>query len=140
MFGWFDRKKDEPSLVFPDNEKAFAHACTITDEARLGAAVPALVVEEGRRGRDGEHNFLLRLAGPGGGREIWGGTLAHAPACPEPGDLVMFRIVRVASELPDDASLIGFIACKLEPVLQPARGWRIAVNYTPEDIKPEIHF
>jgi hypothetical protein len=139
MLSWFGRK-EEPPVEFPDNRAAFAHACAAAGEPRLGEAIPALVEAEGARGRDGEHNYLLRLAGPAGGREIWAPTLAEAPARPEIGDLVAFRIVRIADELPDDARLIGFIACQLAPVWQKGKGWRIAANFTPPNLKPAIHF
>jgi hypothetical protein len=139
MLNWFGRKPAAP-LEFVDNEAAFAHACTVAGEPQLGAVIPALVVVEGTPGREGERCFLLRLADPAGGRELWGCTMANAPAHPGPGDLVGFRVVRVASELPAAASLIGYIACRLEPVLVPGKGWRIAASFAPADLKPEIRF
>jgi hypothetical protein len=138
MFDWFGRKK-EPPLVFADNEAAFAHACTIGYGLLLNAFIPALVVDVGRRGSEGERFFRLRLAGPHGAQDIWGCTMADAPGYPEVGDLVAFRIVRIASELPEDAQLIGYIAGKLEPVLDPRKGWRGAASYTPANLKPELH-
>ena len=138
MFNWF-RKKEQPVRSFPDNQSAFAHACTMGYRPLLGALLPALVEEEGRRGSEGERFFRLRLAAPAGGRELWAGTIAGAPAFPEKGDLVAFRVVRIATELPEDASLIGFVACKLEPVLEGSKGWRIATSYTPPNLKPELH-
>lgn len=138
MFDWFSRKK-APPLEFADNEAAFAHACTIGYGLLLNALIPALVVDVGRRGSEGERFFRLRLAGPNGAQDIWGCTMADAPGYPEVGDLVAFRIVRIASELPEDAQLIGYIACKLEPVLDPKRGWRGAASYTPDNLKPELH-
>lgn len=138
MFDWF-RMKKEAELQFADNEAAFAHACTIGYRLLLKALIPALVVGDGRRGSEGERCFRLRLAGPEGAVEIWGCTLADAPGYPEVGDLVAFRIVRIASELPEEAQLIGYIAVKLEPVLIGKRSWRVAANYTPANLKPELH-
>lgn len=138
MFDWF-RRKDQPLLEFPDNAAAFAHACTMGYRLLLNALVPGLVVAEGRRGSEGERCFRLHLAGPEGARDIWGCTLANAPAHPRVGDLVAFRIVRIATELPEDASIIGYVAAKLEPVLEGKKGWRIAVTYTPSHLKPELH-
>lgn len=54
MFGWF-RRKEEPQLAFPDNEAAFAHACTIGYRLLLNALIPAPVADEGRRGAEGEY-------------------------------------------------------------------------------------
>jgi hypothetical protein len=138
MFGWF-RKKNEPPLRFPDNESAFAHACTMGYHLLLNALIPALVIGTGRRGNEGERYFRLRLAGPEGALEIWGCTMAGAPGYPEIGDLVAFRIVRIAAELPPEAQLIGYISCKLEPVLNGSKGWRIASSFTPANLKPELH-
>jgi len=138
MFEWFHRK-EEPPLVFADNEAAFAHACTMGNRLLLNALVPGLVVGEGRRGSEGEHCFRLRLAGPKGAFEMWCCTMADAPAYPVVGDLVAFRIVRIATELPEDASLIGYIAVKLEPQLDVRKGWRIAASFTPAHLKPELH-
>lgn len=139
MLSWFG-KREETGVEFADNRAAFDHACTMAYAPLLGAVIPALVEEEGARGREGEHYFLLRLAGAGGGREIWACTLAEAPAQPEIGDLVAFRIVRIADELPADASLIGFIACRLDPVLQRGKRWRVSTSFTPSNLKPEIRF
>jgi len=138
MFDWF-RLKKEPPLQFADNEAAFAHACTIGYRLLLNALIPALVVGVGRRGSEGERYFRLRLAGPQGAVEIWGCTMADAPGYPEVGDLVAFRIVRIASELPEEAQLIGYIAVKLEPVLVGKRSWRVASSYTPANLKPVLH-
>lgn len=138
MFGWF-RKNNEPPRQFPDNDAAFAHACTMGYRLLLNALIPALVVEEGWRGREGERYFLLRLAGPQGALNMWGCTMADAPGYPNVGDLVAFRIIRIATELPENSSLIGYIASKLEPVLEGKKGWRIAVSYTPSHLKPELH-
>ncbi|QEM68986.1 hypothetical protein FO488_13015 [Geobacter sp. FeAm09] len=137
MFNWF-RRKEEPPVNFPDNGAAFAHACTMGYRLLLNALIPALVIGTGRRGGEGERCFRLRLAGPDG-MEIWGCTMADAPGYPEVGDLVAFRIVRIATELPKEAQLIGYIACKLSPVLNGSKGWRIAASFTPAHLKPELH-
>jgi hypothetical protein len=139
MFGWL-RKKDEPPLVFPDNRAAFDYACIHMDyPLLLGAVIPALVEEEGKPGDEGEHHFQLRLASRQGGIEVWASTLKEATAFPRVGDLVGFRIVTIASDLPPGMNLIGFIAFQFEPVLVKDKGWRIARNLTPADIKPELH-
>ncbi len=138
MFGWFQKKEELPT-VFPDNETAFAHACTLGYVHLVKARIPALVMEEGRRGVEGEHCYRLQLAGQKRALDIWGCTLADAPAHPAVGDLVAFCIVRIATELPESASLIGYIASGLEPVLNGKKGWRVSTNYTPSNLKPELH-
>jgi hypothetical protein len=138
MFNLF-RKKSAQRLEFSDSATAFAHACTLGYRPLIGALIPALVLEEGSRGSDGEHSFLIRLAGEGGGRTLWSSTLTEAQAYPKEGDLVGFRIVMIASDLPEEASLIGYLACRLEPVLVPGKGWLAACSYTPENLKPAIH-
>lgn len=138
MFDWFCIKKNT-LLPFPDNEAAFAHACTLRYPVLLGARIPALVIAEGRPGDEGEHWYRLHLAGPKGVLGIWGCTMADAPGYPEVGDLVAYRIVRIATELPEDASLIGYIACRLKPVLSDGRGWVIDASFTPSNLKPELH-
>ena len=99
----------------------------------------ALVEQEGKRGAEGERTFLLRLADPQGGRRIWAPTLKEARTFPEIGDLVGFRVVRIASDLPVEIAVIGYIAVGLAPAYVPGRGWRIAASYTPPDLKPELH-
>jgi hypothetical protein len=138
MFGWF-RAKEETIMPFPDNESAFVHACSLGYALLINARIPALVVEEGRRGIDGEHWYRIQLASQEGGLEIWGPTLSNAPALPKVGDLVAFRIVRFATELPDDANLVGYIDCRLEPVLNGRNGWRVADSFRPDNLKPELH-
>ncbi len=138
MFGWL--KKEGPPQHFADNKAAFAHACTIGYPLLLNAHIPALVLEEGRRGREGEHCYRLLLAAQNGSVEIWGCTMADAPALPEVGEFVAFRIVRIASELPEDASIIGYIASRLDTVLMGRKGWRIAESFAPDNLKPEIRF
>jgi hypothetical protein len=138
MFGWFGKKEVLPT-VFPDNETAFSYACTLGYLPLVKARIPALVMEEGRRGSEGEHCYRLHLAGQNSALEIWGCTLADAPAQPAVGDLVAFCIVRIATELPENASLIGYIACGLEPVLIGKKGWRVSISYTPANLKPELH-
>lgn len=97
------------------------------------------MLEEGRRGAKGEHCYRLHLAGPDGALEIWACTMEGAPGYPDVGDMVAFRIVRIATELPEHASLIGYIACRLEPVLDSRKGWLNGTNFTPPDLKPELH-
>lgn len=138
MFNWF-RGKEEILTQFPDNESAFAHACTLRYPLLIDARIPALVAEEGRRGEEGEHWYLLHLACQKGGRDIWAPTLPDAPAYPEVGDLVAFRVFRIATELPEDASLIGYIDCRLKPVLNSRKGWHIATTFRPDNLKPELH-
>lgn len=139
MFGWFKTKNDPP-LVFPDNVAAFEYACSHMDyPLLLGSVIPALVEEEGRTGAEGERYYLLRLATRGGDRTVWGCTLKEATDFPNVGDLVGFRIVTIASDLPADMNLIGYVACQFAPVLVKEKGWRIARNLTPADIKPELH-
>lgn len=138
MLDWF-RKKEAQKLVFDDNDKAFAHACTLNYRPLIGALIPALVVEEGGRGKDGEHTFLIRLACGLSDRPFWTSTLKGAPGQPEAGDLVGFRIVTIASDLPVEVSLIGYLACRLAPVFVSGKGWVTNLSYTPEDLKPELH-
>lgn len=138
MFDWLHRK-EETFTQFTDNESAFTHACTLQYPLLLDARIPALVLEEGRRGAEGEHWFLLHLAGQGTELNVWGPTLPGAPAYPAVGDLVAFRIVRFATELPEDASLIGYIDCKLDPALNSRKGWHISASFRPDDLKPELH-
>jgi hypothetical protein len=137
MFNWF-RKKADQALEFPDNGAAFAHACTLGYKPLIDAMIPALVEEEGGRGRDGERTFLIRLAGAYGAKEFWSCTLKEAQSYPRAGDLVGFRIVMIASDLPEHASLIGYIACRLERVFFAGKGWAVAQSYTPENIKRAI--
>lgn len=137
MFDWF-RRKEEPTREFPDNASAFAHACTLHYQLLQEARIPALVMEEGRRGAEGEHWFRLHLAGPDGVVERWGCTMAGAPGYPEAGDLVAYRIVRIATEMPEEASLVGYIESRLDPFLIGMNKWRIGTSYIPDNLKPEI--
>ena len=136
MFHWFEKKKVQ-RLEFPDNESAFAHACTLGYRPLIGGLMPALVQEEGGLGRDGEHTFLIRLA-EAQGRTLWCGTLKESKGYPRAGDLVGFRIIMIASDLPEEANLIGYIACRLAPVLVAGKGWLAAQSYTPDNIKPAL--
>jgi hypothetical protein len=138
MFNWF-RKKDE-SQEFPDNQAAFAHACTLGYTPLIGGLIPALVEEEGGLGRDGERTYLIRLAEPDVPRRFWSSTLKESQSYPSEGDFVGFRIVTIASDLPVHASLIGYIACRLERVLVAGKGWTVAQSYTPKNIKQAIRF
>lgn len=140
MFGWFTRKPPEP-LVFESNQAAFDHACLHQEyPILLEASIPALVVEQGTIDPDGVRHFLLRLADRSGGRELWSCTLREATDYPEVGDLVGFRVVKIASNLPAEASVIGFIAFKLAPVWVEKKGWRIIKSYTPDNIKPTVRW
>lgn len=137
MFDWF-RKKRVQMVEFPDNGAAFAHACSLCYQPLIGALIPALVEEEGERGRDGEHSFLISLAGAQRAIKFWSCTLQEAQSHPKVGDLVGFRIVMIASDLPENASLIGYIACRLDPVLTLGKGWAVSQSYTPKNIKQAI--
>jgi len=139
MFNWF-RKKEKQTLEFPDNGSAFAHACACGYTPLIDALIPALVEEEGGIGRDGERTFLIRLAGPHGEMRFWSCTLKEAPAHPRTGELVGFRIVTIADDLPEPANLIGFIACRLDRVFVEGKGWVVTQSYTPRNIKRAIRF
>jgi hypothetical protein len=140
MFGWFEKPEQEP-LVFPDNRAAFAHACRYLENRILVEAVlPALVTEQGKTGSEGEHYFHLLLAGKDGGRDIWACTLKEATDYPAVGDLVGFRVVRYDPELPEGLDLLGYIAFGFDPVYVPGKGWRIARNYTPANIRQTVRW
>lgn len=139
MFKWF-WKKERKAQEFPDNGSAFAHACAVGYTPLIGALIPALVLEEGERGRDGERTFLIRLAGMQSESTFWSCSLKEALGHPKEGDLVGFRIVTIADDLPAPVNLIGFIACRLDPVFVEGKGWVVAENYTPKNIKQAIHF
>jgi hypothetical protein len=140
MFGWFARKPLEP-LLFESNQAAFDYACRHQDHhILLEALIPALVLESGTVEPDGARHFLLRLADKDGGRELWCCTLKEATDFPEVGDLVAFRVVKIASDLPVEISVIGFIAAKLAPELVIKRGWRIRKSYTPDNIKQAVRW
>jgi hypothetical protein len=135
MFSWF---KKEP-LVFPDNQAAFAYACKhLKNELLLEAVLPALVVDRGEPGNEGERYFLLRIASRSGGFEHWGCTLKEADDYPAIGDLIGFRIVKIAPDLPEGMNIIGYIACKLAPTLAGKKGWVVEKSYTPENIKQVV--
>jgi hypothetical protein len=104
----------------------------------LEALLPALVIEQGKTGAEGEHYFLLQLAGKDGGRQIWASTLKEATNYPLPGDLVGYRVVRHEPDMPSGLDLLGYIACGLEPEYLPVKGWRISRNYTPVNIRPPV--
>ncbi|HBA88975.1 MAG TPA: hypothetical protein DCZ75_13620 [Geobacter sp.] len=133
MFNWF-RKKPE-NLEFPDAAAAFAHACSIGYTPLIGGLVPARVEEEGGLGHDGERTFLIAIAAPAGPEKLWSCTLKGSPGYPKEGDFVGFRIVTIASDLPEPANLIGYIACRLSFVLVQGKGWAAAQSYTPENLK-----
>lgn len=137
MFDWFKKKQ---RLEFPDSTAAFTHACSIGYTPLIGGLIPAMIEEEGGLGQDGERTFLISLAGPHGAMKLWSCTLSESTAHPEEGDLVGFRVVTIASDLPEPSNLIGFIACKLQPVLVEGKGWAVAESYTPKNIKRPIRF
>lgn len=140
MFDWLTRKPPEP-LVFENNQAAFDYACRHQDyPVLLEAVIPALVVEQGSVDPDGVRHFLLRLADRSGGRELWACTLKEADDYPEVGDLVGFRVVKIASDLPAEVSVIGFIAVKLLPEWVKKKGWRVQKSYTPANIKPTVRW
>jgi len=136
---WF--KKKEPQITsFPDNDSAFEHACKHQEnKVLIDAILPALVEEEGKRGEEGEHWFKMRLANSEEESTVWGCTLKDAPGIPAVGDLVGFRIVRIANELPPGMNIIGYIACRLAPEHVSGKGWRVADNFTPKNLKPVLH-
>lgn len=138
MFDWLWKK--EAPLTFPDNRAAFDYACNhLSNPILLEAMLPAMVEEEGRRGRDGERQFRIRLAGPGGGTELWTCTLAEATDWPMVGDLVGFRVVTIPEDLPGSLP-VGYIAAALAPVYVGGKGWRIARNLTPDNIKQTLRY
>lgn len=140
--GLFGRLRgDDTRREFPDNRAAFAYACDhLPNRILIEAVIPALVEAEGSPGRDGERTFRVRLAGPGGGLELWTATLAEATDWPVPGDLAGFRVVTIADDLPPELGVIGYLSCVLDPVLAGRKGWRIARNLTPKNIKPTVRF
>jgi hypothetical protein len=140
VFGWFKKTEHEP-LVFPNSQTAFDYACSQLDtRILLEALLPALVIEPGKAGSEGEHYFLLQLAGKEGGRPLWACTLKEAAEFPSPGDLVGFRVVRHDPDMPAGLDLLGFIACGLEPEYFPGKGWRISRNFTPHDIRQTVRW
>ena len=105
MFGWLKKKDAEP-IDFPDNRAAFVYACeTLENRLLVEAVIPALVLEQGSRGSEGERYFLVQLAGRDGGRQLWACTLKEATSFPAPGDLVGFRVVRYDPDMGMDARL-----------------------------------
>lgn len=136
MFNWF-RKKPE-NIEFPDDASAFAHACSIGYTPLIGGLVPALVEEDGGLALDGERKFLISIAGANGPEKVWSCTLKGSNGYPKQGDFVGFRIVTIASDLPEPANLIGYIACRLSCVLVTGRGWAATHSYTPDNLKPAL--
>ena len=140
MFDWFRKTAPEP-LDFPDNQAAYDYACRHLDNRILQEAViPALVLEQGKTGSEGERYFLLQLADRDNGRQVWACTLKEATDYPAAGDLVGFRVVRYDPDLAEGLKLLGFIAFGFAPVFVPGKGWRIARNYTPENIRPTVRW
>ena len=62
------------------------------------------------------------------------------PIIPRSGDLVGFRVVRYDPDLAEGLDLLGYIAFGFEPVFVPGKGWRIARNYTPENIRQTVRW
>ncbi|HEX8960407.1 MAG TPA: hypothetical protein VF775_02445 [Geobacteraceae bacterium] len=140
MLGWL-LKRPSRTVVFESNQAAFEFACLHQDyPILLEALIPALVREKGTVDQDGVRHFLLQLAGRGGGRELWSCTLREATDYPEVGELVGFRVVKIAPDLPEEVSVIGFIAVKLMPEWVEKRGWRVMKSYTPSNIKPTVRW
>lgn len=140
MFGWF-KKQEDVLTEFPDNQAAFAYACEKQQHRiLLEAMIPALVEEEGRRGSEGERCFRVTLALASGRREMWTCVLPGSPDVPEIGALVGFRVVSVADDFAPHGDPIGYIACVLAPVLSSRKGWKIAQNLTPANLKPTVRF
>jgi hypothetical protein len=140
MFTWFRKTAPEP-MVFPDNQTAYDYACRHLDNRiLLEAVIPALVLEQGKTGSEGERYFLLQLADRDNIRQIWACTLKEATDYPAAGDLVGFRVVRYDPDLAEGLELLGFIAFGFEPVFVPGKGWRIARNYTPQNIRPTVRW
>lgn len=138
MFNWLKKKE---TIVFTDNSAAFEYACkNLPNKVLLEAILPALVEEVGPINAQGERTFRLRIADKNGGWELWAATLKGAPAFPAAGDLVGFRIVRIATDLPEGMNIIGFVAVKLAPVLVTGKGWRTEQSFMPNNIKPTIRF
>lgn len=94
----------------------------------------------GKPAAKGERYFLVRLANRDGGREVWACTLKEATDYPSPGDLVGFRVVRYDPELAAGLELLGYIAFGFDPVYAPGKGWRIACNYTPANIRQTVRW
>jgi hypothetical protein len=140
MFGWF-RKKEAIPLVFPDNHAAFEYACSyLPNRILLEAVLPAIVEDEGDCGHDGERVFRIRLAGPVGGRDLWAASLVEATDWPEIGDQVGFRIVTIAEDITPEGLPVGYIACVFAPVQAGRKGWKIARNLPPANIKQALRY
>ena len=138
MFGLFKKKVGEP-IEFGSPEDAFGYACrNLENRMLLEAVIPALVEERRGTGPEGEQLFLVRLANREGGRLVEACTLKESFRSPGVGDLIGFRVVKIEPELPEPFDLLGFIACRLQPVYVPGRGWRIAESFVPDNIKPTL--
>lgn len=140
MFGLFARNSPHP-LLFETNGEAFDYACRRQDNRiLLEALIPALVLARGAVEPDGTRHFHLLLADRDGGRELWACTLKEADDYPEVGDLVGFRVVTIASDLPAEMSIIGFIAVGLAPEFLDKKGWRVVKSYTPANIRQTVRW
>ncbi|ABB32770.1 hypothetical protein GeomeDRAFT_2103 [Geobacter metallireducens RCH3] len=138
MFGLFRKKVGEP-IEFGSTDAAFDYACrNLENRILLEAVIPALVEERRGMSPEGEQLFFIRLANREGGKVIEACTLKESLRHPAVGDLVGYRVVKVEPELPEPFDLLGFIACRLQPVYVPGRGWRIAESFVPDNIKPTL--
>jgi len=54
--------------------------------------------------------------------------------------MVGFKVVMIAEDMRPDAVPFGFISAVLAPVLAGRKGWRIARDLTPANLKPTKHF
>ena len=127
--------------VFPDAAGAWLWACeNLKNEFLVEAVIPGIVIgpETGTAG--GGNCFRLRLSSRQGGRDFVACLLPGAAGAPEPGDLVSFRIVRIADDLPEEIGVIGYIEARLAPVYAARRGWKVLHSYVPKNLKPQIRF
>ena len=140
LFG-FLKKKNLLAKEFDTLEAAFRFACEQAGpEILIESLVPALVEERGTPGEAGEPYFRIRVATRDGGMPIWAPVLPNAPAYPEPGDLVGFRVVMLVDDAPADGRIVGYLESILQPAFVPGKGWRIARRLMPPHIKPTIRF
>lgn len=139
MFRWFGRKEEHEARIFDSPSAAFRHASEMLDYPLLiEATIPALVERAAGSGDEGEACYTLRLAGKNGGRQVIACTLPHAPGRPEVGDMVGYTVVQCDPERPEGLDLLGYISSILSPVLVEGRGWRIARDLRPPDLKPTL--
>ena len=139
---WLVHRQTRCPVVFENNQAAFDYACTRQKpEILLEAAIPALVLESGTV----DHGRSQALpAAPGRQRRRPGALGLHAErgdsATPEWETWYAFRVVKIAPDLPEEASVIGYIAAKLAPVWVEKKGWQVLESYTPANIKPTVRW